>query len=328
MNKTLSVVDVNKLVEGATREDALIGTVDLGMYTPGPLTLAITPDGKTAIVSISSGWLGLVTQGIPSGNGTVVFVDLDTLKVTGELNTGSNPMGIAITHDGKHAFIGMMSENYMAYVDIEKKSYERISTGNSWNEELAIDDTGTIGMLTTGTGGDSMSFLVATPTMHGQTRGLSGDAGGVAFFPGTKSAFVVQAPTQLTGNTGGYNVIDASDPNSPKVTDSNRVTADMRKAYPVTSVAGRKSVVFPTTLQDKLTLTEMTLEDGKAKMVQAVQLGDATFSYGLSASAEGLVLAAVGTQHYVYVVDLAAGKGFSVPWNVPMTGPMDIKYVP
>lgn len=75
MNKTLSVVDVNKLVEGAKREDALIGTVDLSMYTPGPLTLAITPDGKTAVVSISSGWLGLVTQSIPSGDGSVVFVD-------------------------------------------------------------------------------------------------------------------------------------------------------------------------------------------------------------------------------------------------------------
>src|SRR4051812_17045283 len=209
LNQTLSIVDVDKLKEGGKREDALIGTVDLSMYVPGPLAVAVTPDGKTAVVSISSGWLGLVGSNVPAGDGTVVFVDLEARMVLGDLFTGANPMGIVITKDGKHAFIGQMSDTYMAYIDIEKRTYERVSTGNSWNEELAIDETGMIGVLTTGVAGDAMSFSISNPMMtKGQTRGLTGDAGGVAFFPGTLFAFVVQAPTQLTGNTGGYNVID------------------------------------------------------------------------------------------------------------------------
>jgi hypothetical protein len=238
-------------------------------------------------------------------------------------------MGIAITKDGKHAFVGQMSETYMAYIDIEKRTFERISTGNSWNEEVAIDDTGTIGMLTTGTAGDAMSFSIVTPSMHGQTLGLTGDAGGVAFFPGTSFAFVVQAPTQLTGNLGGYNVIDASNPMSPKATDSNRVPNDSRIAYPVTSCAGRKSIVYPSTLDGQLSLIEMGLEEGKAKQVQILDAGPAsTLAYGLSASPEGLVLAAVGTDHIVVVADLATGKAFSVPWGITETGPLDIKYIP
>ena len=58
--KTLSVIDVDKLVPCATRADALLGSVDLSMYSPGPLAVAVTPDAKTALVSISARWLGLV----------------------------------------------------------------------------------------------------------------------------------------------------------------------------------------------------------------------------------------------------------------------------
>ena len=330
LNQTLSVVDLDKLKEGAKRSDALIGKVDLSKYSPGPLAVAVTPDGKTAMVSISGGWLRLLASDIPAGDGTLVFVDLDTLQIKGELNTGRNPMGIAITHDGKHAYVGQMSDTYMAYVDIEKKSYERVPTGNSWNEELAIDDTGELGVLTTGTAGNALSFSAADGgKTRGQTNGLSGDAGGVAFFPGSKSVFVVQAPTQLTGNLGGYNVIDVSVPGSPKVTDENRVRNDTRIAYPVTSVKGRKSVVYPSTDMGKLNLLEMGLEDGKAKLMQTIVVGDAsTLAYGLCATDDGTVLVANIKEHYVGVVDLNTGKAFTVPWEVDKTGPNDIKLIP
>jgi hypothetical protein len=330
LNQTLSVVDLAKMVDGAKREDVLVGTVDLSKYLPGPLAVAVTPDGKTALVSISGGWLRLLASDVPAGNGTLVFVDLTTLKVTGELNTGASPMGIAITKDGTHAYVGQLSDTYISYVDIAAKTFTKIQTGNSWNEEIAIDDTGTTGMLTTGTAGDAMSFSADNAgMMHGQTAGLTGDAGGVAFFPGTLFAFVVQAPTQLTGNLGGYNVIDATTPAMPKVTDSNRVMGDMRVSYPVTAVASRKSVVYPSTLSGKLSLIEMALDAGKAKNVQTLEVGDAsTLAYGLSSSPEGLVYVSVATEHYVAVVDLATKKSIIVPWGLPKTGPVDIKMIP
>jgi hypothetical protein len=330
LNQTLSVIDIDKLTAGGKREDALIGTVDLSKYTPGPLALGVTPDGKTAVVSISGGWLSLVANDIPAGAGTLVFVDLDTLTVKGELNTGASPMGIAISKDGTHAFVGQLSDTYISYVDIAKMSFDKIQTGNSWNEELALNDAGTTGILSTGTAGDAMTFSADDGGMkHGQTFGLTGDAGGVAFFPGTSFAFVVQAPTQLTGMTGGYNVIDASDPAAPMVTDDVRVMGDSRIAYPVTAVPNRKSVVYPSTDAGKLSLIEMELDGAKAKMVQTVAVGSAsTLSYGLSSTADGLVLSAVATEHYVGVTDLHTGKAFTVDWEVTKTGPVDIKLIP
>jgi hypothetical protein len=53
-----------------------------------------------------------------------------------------------------------------------------------------------------------------------------------------------------------------------------------------------------------------------------------TLAYGLSASADGLVLAAVGSDHIVVVADLNTGKAFHVAWGITETGPIDIKYIP
>jgi hypothetical protein len=328
LNQTLSVVDVGKLVEGSKREDALVGTVDLKKYLPGPLDLAITPDGKTALVSISGGWLGAFTT-VPPGNGTLLFVDIATRAVVGELYTGASPMGIVITKDGKRAFVGQYSETYFAVVDIAARTFTRVQTGADYNEELAIDDTGTVALLTYGPAGNAVTFSVDAPTNPlGVTLGLTGDAGGTAFFPGTKLAYVVQAPTALTGNVGGHNVVDVTNPGMPVASDNVR-TANSPIWYPVTAVAARASVAFPSTLNNQLSIVEMKLDGSVAKQVQSVTVGPAeTLAYGVTADATGRVFAAVPKEHNVAVVDLNTGKGYLVPWNLTQSGPNDIKLVP
>ena len=328
LNQTLSIVDLAKLREGTTREQALVGTVDLGKYAPGPLDLAITPDGKTALVAVSGGWLGAFTT-VPPGDGTLLFVDIPTRAVVAELDTGASPMGIAITKDGKRAFVGQYAETYMAIVDIEHRTFEKLSTGARYNEELAIDDTGSVGILTFGAAGNCITFSVADPVgQHGATRGLTGDAGGTAFFPGTKFAYVVQAPTLLTGNVGGHNVVDATDPSSPVASDNVRLTGSPTW-YPVTAVARRKSVAFPSTKDNRLSVVEMKLEGNVAKEVQTVSVGSAeTLAYGIAADPEGRVLVAVPREHVIAVVDLNTAKSFIVPWNVTKSGPTDVKLVP
>jgi hypothetical protein len=177
--------------------------------------------------------------------------------------------------------------------------------------------------------GDSTTFSIADPMGGlGATFGLSGDAGGVAFFPGTKIAFVVQAPTTLTGNVGGHDVVNVSDPKSPVASDDIRI-ANAPISYPVTAVPGRGSVAFPATLDGKLSVTEMKLDGTTAKEVQTIPVGAAqTLAYGVTADPDGRVLVAVPTEHYVGVVDLEAGKAFMVPWGVTQSGPNDIKVIP
>jgi hypothetical protein len=327
LNQTLSVVDLNKFKSGAKREDVLVGTVDLSMYTPGPLALGITPDGKTALVSISGGWLGAFTT-VPAGNGTLLFVDIPTRTVTSALYTGASPMGIVITPDGKQAFVGQYSETYFAVVDIEKRTFTMAPTGASYNEELALDDTGTVGILSYGPAGDVTTFPVANPTSLGRTAGLTGDAAGVAVFPGTKKAYVVESPTTLTGNVGGHNVVDVSNPASPVATDNVR-TSNAPVWYPVTAVARRKSVAFPATQNNSLSVVEMKLDGDTATQVQSITVGAASsLAYGVTVDQDGKVLVAEPEEHYVAMVDLDAATAFMVPWDITKSGPNDIKVVP
>jgi hypothetical protein len=316
------------LTQGAKRSDALIGTVDLAKYSPGPLSLAITPDGKTALVSVSAGFLGAFIS-VPAGRGTLLFVDLETRTVTGELNVGNSPMGIAITPDGKRAFVGLFSESYFAEVDIAQRTFKRIPTGGSFNEEFAIDDTGTVGIMTYGPSGNAKTFNVDNPSVGmGQTNGLSGDAAGVAFFPGTKIAYLMQAPTTLTGNRGGHNLVDATNPRAPVALDNVRIAAHPT-TYPVTAVHARRTIAFPATKNKVLSVVEMTLEGRVAKEAKSVTVGPTeSLAYGITEVPDGKVLVAVSGEHYIGVVDLETGKAFTVPWEVTKSGPTEIKMIP
>jgi len=328
LNGTLSIIDVGLLHEGGTRADALVGTVDLGMYAPGPMSLAVTPDGKTALVSISAGFLGAFIT-VPPGDGILLFVDIESRMVTGELEIGGSPMGIVVTPDSKRAFVGLYSENYFAVVDLEAKTFDTIATGSGYNEELALDDTATVGILTYGPAGNAKTFAVADPEgMLGQTLGLTGDAAGAAFFPGTKRAYLMQAPTILTGNVGGYDVIDVANPEAPVVLDSDRVGTHPT-TYPVIANAARGSIAYPSTQDNMLSIVEKRLNGDVAEEVKRVVVGQAeSLAYGLSATHDGRVLVAVPGEHYIGVVDLEAGTAFSVPWEQTMTGPTEIKVVP
>jgi hypothetical protein len=328
LNQTLSIFDVGKLAEGKKRADVLVGSVDLSKYTPGPLALGITPDGKTALVSISAGFIGAFID-VPPGPGTLVFVDLETRMVTGELAVGDSPMGIIISPDGKRAFVGLYGETYFAVVDIEKRTFEKVRTGSQYNEELAIDDTGTVGILTYGPTGNAKTFSIADPAgTLGQTSGLSGDAAGTAFFPGTKIAYLLQAPTALTGNVGGHNLVNVEDPKKPITSDNVRMSG-APTTYPVVAVGPRKSVAFPATKDGMLSIVEMKLEGSVAKEAQRVAVAPVKgLAYGVSSTPDGRVLTAVSGEHLIGVVDLESKKAFTVPWEVTKSGPMDIKMIP
>jgi hypothetical protein len=99
--------------------------------------------------------------------------------------------------------------------------------------------------------------------------------------------------------------------------------------YPVTAVAARGSVAFNSTENNMLSVVEMRLEGERAVEAQRVSVGAAeSLAYGLTATREGRVLTAVPGEHYVGVVDLEAGSAFTVPWEVTMSGPTEIKAVP
>lgn len=335
LHHTLSFVDQGALTMGATRSDALIEELDLGDYAAGPLNVEIAPDRKLALVSLSAGFFsipgaGLLinAQSIPTDPGVLLFVDLEERAVVGELDTGKGPMGIAFTRDGTRAFVTHFSDPEIAIVDVAKKRVlERVNVG-PYSEEIALDDSGTVGIFGYSAAGNVRTF--AADDMAGTLSdpvALSGDSAGVAFFPGTKLAYVVQAPNPLTSALGGHTLIDVSDPSAPEVLQDERLDA-APVAYPALAIPSRGSVVVPTAKDGKLAVQEIKLDKAhkKVEIVQTIALGAATLfgAYSTAWAGGDRLLLAVPRDHAVVVVDLATKEHWSVPWEITEAGPMDL----
>jgi hypothetical protein len=339
LNKSLSIIDLAQLKEGATRASATVATIDLSQYGPlGPLDVAITPDGKLALVSISAGFFAFSgaaayvnAMSVPSGPGKLVFVDLVQRTVVGDVDTGNGPMDIAITHDGKRAFVPHFDSTHVAVVDIAQRIVEKRVEIGPYSEEIELDDTGTVGVIAYSAAGDVLGFNPADlQATLSPTVPLTGDAAGVAFFPGTKSAYIVQAPTPLNGMMGGRNVVDVTNPSAPVVTENVRST-DAPGAYPCAPVPKRQSVVVPTNKNKLLAVDEYKLgPTGEAMLVQTVPVTmiSALGAYGIVVDQAGRLLMASPGEHFIAVVDLEAKQAFTVPWPGELPGPADIAIIP
>jgi hypothetical protein len=338
LNHTLSLVDLDALRDGATRADALVAEIDLSAYPAGPLDAEIIPGTKIAMVSLSAGFFSLSVAGvligaeaIPADPGKLLFVDLEARQVVAELDTGQHPMGIAITHDAARAFVAHFATQEVAVIDVKARSVlERVPVG-PFSEEIALDDSGQVGIFSYSALGNVRTFAPSdfAGTLSRDVE-LPGDAAGVAFFPGTKIAYVVQAPNPLTRALGGYTVVDASDPREP------RVLADVHMdgapiAYPAVSVEARDSVVVPINSGGKLQVQELTLNgDDSVSVRQTIDAGSVSLlgAYGISIDQKGRLLMAVPALRQVVVVDLEAGSALAVPWGIEVAGPTDIILVP
>jgi YVTN family beta-propeller protein len=81
---------------------------------PGLGPLAITPDGKTAFVAVPAGYMRA---------NSVVTLDLKTRTyAAGGIPVGENPARVAITSDGKTAFVTNMSSNTVSAIDVKTRT--------------------------------------------------------------------------------------------------------------------------------------------------------------------------------------------------------------
>lgn len=339
LNYRLDLVDLADFEEGAAREDVLLASLDLSGYAQGPINAEVTPDGKTALVALSAGFFAVPFAGtivgensVPMGPGRLLFIDLETFRIVGELETGNGPMGIGISKDGKTAVIPHFGEKELTVVDIENQSIvEKVDIGLQFGEEIAYDDTGSVGIVAYSSAGNILTFAVDDVSGSlGPGPDEEGDAAGVAFFPGTKTAFVVQAPMPLLGARGGYDVVDVSDPTMPTILSGERWD-DAPVAYPAAPVPSRGTVVVPTAQGGVLGMDEWKLNnDGTVEKMQSFELGEASLfgAYGTTVDAEGRAWLSAPVSRDVIVVDLEAGTHFSVPWDGSRAGPMDVALIP
>lgn len=335
LDRRLSFVDLAKLEQGASREDALLGELDLSAYEAAPLEMAIVPGTHTAIVSLSAGFFSLSplagvivdATDIPTDPGKLLFVDLDTREVTGELVTGNHPMSVAFTSDGKRAFVTNFGTPEVTEIDVETRSIIKSVNVGVYSEAIVLDDSGEVGIFSYSAAGNVRTFGASNfEATLSPPVALEGDSAGVAFFPGTKLAYVVHSPTPLT-NGGGHALIDVSDPQQPQVLENVR-TAMAPYAYPALSHADRDSVIVPGTLDGTVRVDEITLdEQGAAQVAQSIEVGSADLlgAYGMEIGKDGRVWLASPAARGLIAVDLETQSSYPVAWGSTNASPSCIE---
>ncbi len=357
LDHRLSLVDFGALVGGSKkRQDVVVGQVDLSRYTQGPLSLRITPDGKTALVSVSSGFFvapgaSLLVGGatIPTGPTRLAFVDLESRKVLSDLDTGDGPTGIAITHDGARAFVCHVGASTITVIDVKARTIlQQVDIGGSYAEEVSLDDSGTVGIFTYipagGTEKSARTFAVAdmAATLSAPIA-LGSDAAGVPFFPGTKTAYVVLSYNPLTSPTSGYALIDATDPHAPVKLATAAFTDTTYVDYQAIPAPGRGTVLVPVAAGGKLALREYRLAPGDVDgggtdggvgvdggtpglvLENTFDVASTNLfgAFGLVLDAQGHVVLTMPGEHQLAVLDMNTRSVFTVPWT-SQAGPTGI----
>lgn len=335
---TVSIVDFAELSSaGATRASATTATIDLSAYPPGPFEAVITPDKKHALVSCSANFFSiggassflLGGTALPAGTGALVLVDLEKQAIVKEIGAIANPADIVFTPDGKRAIVvgfgtGTSADSTLEVVDLETLSVVQSTPAGIFAEGLAIDDSGEVGIYSFGTQGQLATFPVSDPSKLSPEISLPGDTAGVAFFPGTKTAFAIQAVGilgALTGGSanGGYTIVDVSDPSAPKVTDDVRLD-EGPVGFPVAPASNRGTVLVAVTVAGKLVLREYALEQGKAKLANSIEAGESTNLFSaLSIAYDGDHTAFVTwpTERALLAIDLETKSVRTIDWSGP-----------
>ncbi len=224
LNQSLTLFDYDKLIDGQSdASQAIVDTIDLSDWEPGPIELEITPDGKTAVVSVGpaffdslSGLLG--DPEIPPG-GTLLIVDLET-GTADEIQTEDVPLGIAISPDGRRAY----TANYgtadargdtLSVIDIPGRQLIADVQVGSGPEQVALSPDGTLGIVNVVSGGGIRIFQTSDVAgTLSEVLETGSDPSDVSFLDGNDRAVVA--------NSFGFDVtlVDTSNPSSPSVIES------------------------------------------------------------------------------------------------------------
>jgi DNA-binding beta-propeller fold protein YncE len=268
---------------------------------------------------------------IPTTPGEVLFVDLASRSVVASLDTGAEATGIAITHDGAHAFISHEGTSNLTVVDVQARQIlAQVDLGGTFAEEVSLDDSDTVGIVTyldpASQEKNVRTFAVAdmASTLSAPIP-LGTDAAGVPFFPGTKIAFVVLAYNPLTSPASGYALIDATNPASPVKLVQTMWTDATYVAYQAIQFPAHGTVLVPVATGGLLSVREYALAGSDVSLsatipVAATQLFGA---FGAVVDAQGHLALTMPEQRQIALVDLGSGAAVTVPWFSP-AGPLGI----
>ncbi len=318
LNQSLTVLDYDALVEGSTAAESIVRVIDLSDWEPGPIEVELTPDGKTAVVSVGPAFFDgdgvtnmlIGSPDVPPG-GSLLIVDLESGEAT-EVPTEDVPLGIAITADGETAYTANYGTidapgNTLSIVDISTASIiDEISLGGR-PEQVALSADGALGVVNLA-GANGGVHVFETADVAGTLSSLiatGNDPSDVTFLD-DESRVVVANSFSLD-----VTLVDTSNPSAPSVIET--VGIDGGFPYGVTYVPTRDEILAPTgTGSNWVTIAR---EADLLTPSQPVPLPGGAFPLTAAVDSGGdFAFVAHIVDGSLSVIDLATGEIRSIEW--------------
>ena len=212
---------VSALSVDGTRVE-LLGRVPIDV-APGPFAVEFTPDGATAVVACSSGFLPpaivqALAPGAPPGD-TVAIIDVPTGRIRATVRTGeaSRPTGIAIAPDGSVAWVTNYATSTITVIDLAAGLAVGEIPVPRQPEELAVDGDGRHLLVASDAGTASVVDARARRVIATFPTG-GNDPSGVALSADGRTGWVTNSFTDASlGEDGTLSVVDLADPAAPVV---------------------------------------------------------------------------------------------------------------
>jgi len=318
LNRSLSVLDYDQLITGASRDDALSKTIDLADYAPGPLQVELTPDGSKAVVAVGPGFfdqLGIAFGfGDVAGEGSLLVVDLESGTVTGDITTASAPMGIAISPDGTRAY----SANYgingdrgetLSIIDIGAGTLVDEIVVGPGPEQVSLSSDGTLGIFNTAGDGSVRTFETVDPAgTLSEPLVTSGDPSDVAFVDGTDSVVVANSQSDA-----GFSIVDVSVPSKLVLGETVKVSGGI--PYAATHIPGTTDVLVSKTGRPaKLMRVDVTTSPANPVEIPLPNEGQ-TFPLGVAVDPLGeFAFVGLPVENTLAIIELSTTETTVVPW--------------
>jgi DNA-binding beta-propeller fold protein YncE len=261
LNQSLTLLDYDKLIDGQSVDsEAIVDTIDLSNWEPGPIELEITPDGKTAVVSVGPAFFDgtgvtnmlIGSPDVPPG-GALLIVDLESGEAT-EVATEDVPLGIAISSDGEVAY----TANYgtidapgstLSVIDIPGRTLITEITLGGRPEQVALSPDGTLGVVNIAGGSGGIHVFETETLVMSPLIPTGNDPSDVTFLD-DETRVVVANSFSLD-----VTLVDTSDPSAPFVIESVMIGGGF--PYGVTYMPSRNQLILPTGTGSNLVLVDV-----------------------------------------------------------------------
>ncbi len=315
LNRSLTLLDYARVTSPACSvEQAISGTIDLQAYPPGPLELALSADGKRALVSVGQGSFALL--GLSGGEpvapgGTLVFVDLEGKKALFEIATPALAEGVALTPDGKYGF----SANYgtdakpgdtVSKIDLASgKAVAQVKVGAS-PKQVAVSADGAIVMVSiAGDNGVRLFRADDSSASLGALVKTGSDPSGVVLIGAPAKSALVANATSLS-----YTVLDVNGTSA-----AVRATQNLKRVpYGVALIPGSAKVIVSAFL-GTAELDVIDTAPSPPLAAAPIPLDSAAFPISVATDSAGkFAFVAHARDHALSVVDLASGEVRTLHW--------------